>query len=355
MRHWKVGTLTAGLLLIFLGIIWLINNFWAMPIGWLISNGWPILLVILGLEVLLHQFIKKEEPLKFDGISLFIVIMLGFVSMMIYGFQSSGIFPAISSVVNGQIYTEEFELSADTNSIEEIIIDIPNADVSIIGDQGNSFLIDGVLNITTESEKQANNYFNNSIKINTVGNKLIFQIEHPQNQKIFGWQKFEGNFYITVPEDKFVNVKVINGEIEAENLLMGSKIEMVNGNLSVKKMAQSTILENTNGNVEVENWDGKLIATSTNGNIEVKTINPVSNTAELKTVNGSISMQLPVDSDSTIKAETNNGTVKDTVNWIRKNEKEDFDYKKEGTLILGKGTFNVQLSSVNGDVKVDVK
>ncbi len=354
MRQWKIGTITAGLLLISLGVLWLGNNIWQFPIHMLIANAWPVLLIVLGLEVLFHQFFKKEEPIKFDGFSIFLVIVLGFASMIVYGVHSSGILPAISDAVNQNVFTEEIQMASDTNDINEIVIEIPNGEVTITGTESEEMNVDGAIDLSAKSSKDAEELFKKNIRLEKVGQKLIFKVDHPDGNNFFGWQHFEGTFEIEVPQDIFIDMRVINGEIQGDNLLNGSQIELVNGDIQLKNLAKVSIVENTNGTIMIEKWGGKLDASITNGDIEVSSAK-VSGDIQLESVNGDVRATLPKSSDVTIQGDTNNGTVTGSVDWNRENDPGEHDYEKEGKLVVGTGQYLATLSSVNGDVSVDLE
>jgi hypothetical protein len=57
------GALTAGLILIVLGLIFLIENFYAPFSAWrLISRYWPVILIIIGVKRICEYFTWPEIP-----------------------------------------------------------------------------------------------------------------------------------------------------------------------------------------------------------------------------------------------------------------------------------------------------
>ncbi len=85
MQGRRVGTLTLGIVLITLGILYLLINFLQLSIDITMIKFWPLVLVSLGLEVLIynHYAGKENFSIKFDGISLLlIIIVLGFSSVL---------------------------------------------------------------------------------------------------------------------------------------------------------------------------------------------------------------------------------------------------------------------------------
>jgi hypothetical protein len=57
------GALTAGLILISLGVIFLFENFYAPFSAWrLISRYWPVILIVIGLRRMYDYFTWPEIP-----------------------------------------------------------------------------------------------------------------------------------------------------------------------------------------------------------------------------------------------------------------------------------------------------
>ncbi len=72
----RVGTLTSGVVLVVFGVLFLLKN--AVP-GlnyWMLLSYWPAILVMMGLELLLCHFLGKEEKLRIDVGSVFIMLLL---------------------------------------------------------------------------------------------------------------------------------------------------------------------------------------------------------------------------------------------------------------------------------------
>ncbi|KAA0546831.1 DUF4097 domain-containing protein [Bacillus sp. BGMRC 2118] len=354
MRQWKIGTITAGILLISLGVLWLGNNIWDIPIHTLIANAWPVLLIVLGIEVLIHQFFKKEESLKFDGFSIFLVIMLGIISMVIYGVQSTGVLPAISNVINGEKYSNEFQLKEDASTVEELVVEIPNGDITLSGSDTKEVSVDGVLNIRAEDEKKAKDLLKKSVTLNKVGKKLILKVEMPSNQSFIDWINYDGTFNISLPKELFVKMNVANGDVEANELLSGTQFELINGDLQLEDVKGVIKVNNQNGSISINEIDGELIASLTNGDITVLT-SKVTGPFDIETVNGDVLATIPTDADIKMNGETQNGEVSGTVAWERSGSEDDHSYDKKGKLSIGKGTYEIDISSVNGDVTVKTK
>jgi membrane-bound ClpP family serine protease len=87
MRRWRVGTFSMGVLLILVGALLMMGEFQQISKIKLLYTWWPVILIILGLEVLAHVYLSKEEhPVaKYDGFSIFIILLIIIVTSAVYG------------------------------------------------------------------------------------------------------------------------------------------------------------------------------------------------------------------------------------------------------------------------------
>ncbi|GAA0063377.1 hypothetical protein CF067_11120 [Clostridium sporogenes] len=81
LRGRRVGTLTAGIILVVFGVIFLLRLVTANINIYLIASLWPIILVLLGIEIIVAYIINKEEKMKYDFGAIVLVIILVFFAM----------------------------------------------------------------------------------------------------------------------------------------------------------------------------------------------------------------------------------------------------------------------------------
>lgn len=77
----RVGTLTAGIVLIALGLLFILRIIFPLLHYSTILSLWPLVLVLLGTEVIVSYVINKEEIMKYDGSAIALVIILSIFSM----------------------------------------------------------------------------------------------------------------------------------------------------------------------------------------------------------------------------------------------------------------------------------
>lgn len=85
MRKHKVGTLTLGVMLLFYGVLFLVHLFTNALSYSLIFRLWPVMFILLGVEVLLSILPKTEEHFKIDVGAVVLLIVLILFAMAMAG------------------------------------------------------------------------------------------------------------------------------------------------------------------------------------------------------------------------------------------------------------------------------
>lgn len=77
----RVGTLTLGGMLIIFGFLFLLRIFFQGLSFEIIFKLWPVIFIFLGFEILIANFIQKEEKLIYDKTAFALIIILSFFAM----------------------------------------------------------------------------------------------------------------------------------------------------------------------------------------------------------------------------------------------------------------------------------
>jgi UDP-N-acetylmuramyl pentapeptide phosphotransferase/UDP-N-acetylglucosamine-1-phosphate transferase len=77
----RVGTITLGGMLITFGTLFLLRIFVTTISYHIIFKLWPIIFILLGIEVLLANFKQKEVTLVYDKTAFALIIILSFFAM----------------------------------------------------------------------------------------------------------------------------------------------------------------------------------------------------------------------------------------------------------------------------------
>lgn len=85
MRTHKVGTLTLGISLIFFGVLFLIHLFGGVLSYSFIFHLWPVIFLLLGVEILLSTMPKTGTAFKLDVQAVILLTLLILFAMCMAG------------------------------------------------------------------------------------------------------------------------------------------------------------------------------------------------------------------------------------------------------------------------------
>lgn len=77
----RVGTFTTGIVLVMFGIMFLLRLIYPEINYSLIASMWPLVLIILGIEIILAFLINKEEIMKYDFYGIMLIIIVSIFAM----------------------------------------------------------------------------------------------------------------------------------------------------------------------------------------------------------------------------------------------------------------------------------
>lgn len=81
-RIHRVGSITCGVVLVAAGILYLLATFWkTIPLE-LVFHLWPVILILVGLEILLSRVLSGER-MQYDKTAIWIMVMMILFSMFL--------------------------------------------------------------------------------------------------------------------------------------------------------------------------------------------------------------------------------------------------------------------------------
>lgn len=83
----RVGTFTAGIVLLLFGIMVLLRLIFPSISYLAIESMWPLILILLGIEIIVAYVINKEEVMKYDFGAILLIIALSFFAMCMGGME----------------------------------------------------------------------------------------------------------------------------------------------------------------------------------------------------------------------------------------------------------------------------
>lgn len=401
MRNWKVGTITAGIILIAIGLLWFLQNFISIPYSKILISAWPVACILLGIEILLFHLVRKEDSLRFHGFSIFLLILMMAVSIL---FSIGQLFVKEIGYTFKSKNIEINDSKKITSSINEVIIKANNSDISVNGTDSSALSVNGNIRVP-DRDKKDDEKISDYYSVKTFGNKMIIEIRNDNNQ-IFHFDNDSSQLNIDLPKSILANINVKNGSVNLSNkdnkTVINSNdgqinIENVTGNLVAKTRNGSVSLTNVNlkseseiatndGEITIKNISGYLNSTTRDGSISIEHAN-IEGTSEIttydgeinlsdykgkinaKTNNGAINVEdallngnskissddgeiqidLLKDNNLTINAETNDGSFSGNIGWEMKNKDENHTNKA----MVGNGEHQLNLKTRNGSIYVN--
>jgi hypothetical protein len=77
----RVGTFTTGIVLVMFGILFLLRLIYPSIDYLIIASMWPLILILLGIEIIVAYIIRKEEIMKYDFGAIILIIIVSFFAM----------------------------------------------------------------------------------------------------------------------------------------------------------------------------------------------------------------------------------------------------------------------------------
>lgn len=177
------------------------------------------------------------------------------------------------------------------------------------------------------------------IEIDAKPDYFSVETDYHWNGAKDGWgrgRKLEVHFKLMVPRGAVLNeIETVNGSVLVSNFTNQTKVSAVNGNVTANNLRGAASLSTVNGTVTAD----------------FDRLEPASKIS-LETVNGTVNLSIPSDSNATIKADSVNGNIGNDFGLpVRKGKYVGRDmYGK-----LGSGETQVKLESVNGKLWVSRK
>lgn len=135
MRKWRVGTLSLGILMIVLGVVMLTAQFNQVAILDMLLTWWPLILVLIGTEILVQVYTARDEQpkVKYDAFSILIILIMVFFSIGMYALTSTGVIEGIAWMVESSILPVDMpsqKISVD-EGLEKVVVSAPRGRLEV--------------------------------------------------------------------------------------------------------------------------------------------------------------------------------------------------------------------------------
>lgn len=211
MRIWRVGTVSMGAALILLGVLLLFSRMLGLEIYPIMMSWWPVILIVLGIEILIFLVINgKEKPsVKYD---IFSILFIGFIGTMGIAFtivSSLGISDEVRALISSQEETRDLPVFEQqlTKSIKRIVIETDRNPLVIEGTNSSEFTIFGTYRARfSEIEQQLLETANDYVSTQQKGDTLYVTLKRLPERN--GWNYSYSTISATMLVPSNVNVEV---------------------------------------------------------------------------------------------------------------------------------------------------
>ncbi|MGG1678958.1 LiaF transmembrane domain-containing protein [Neobacillus sp. NRS-1170] len=186
MRTWRVGTFSMGTSLVFLGIFLFLSKFLGLNLIQVMTGWWPILLIVLGIEILLYLFLSRQEQpvLRYDFLSIFFVGLIGTVGIVFAIMSSTGLMGKVEEVMARE--ERSFELPAFSykvdDSIKRVVVRTVGSDMTVEATDAKEVSMFGTYRVQTAGKAKLLKSADDIIAANQKGDTLYLNLKGMPNQ-----------------------------------------------------------------------------------------------------------------------------------------------------------------------------
>lgn len=271
MRQWRVGTFSMGILLLATGIVLLYGQFQPYPAAEYMLQWWPLIFVLLGLEVLLQAYINKIEDgrVKYDIFSIFIVFIIVMAGLSLQAASHFG----LSGYVQKNIAAESFYLQADREiavgrDIQKLVIQTERcSQLDIKTAQGDTILCNTQVAIRAASRGEAEQELQNRVLVSSSisGNTMYLRLG-------LDGSAYDGKYSLVLPQRVAVEIEHGTASLEIANARLGNDwLIKGSGRTDISLASPPDVLvsvllpqdQNVAGNLNWTNRDGQAAAKDT--------------------------------------------------------------------------------------------
>jgi len=209
--RFRVGTLSMALILIMAGVIMLISIIVRPDVIQILLSGWPVIMIILGLEILLHAALsgRGNQKIRYDWVSVFFVIPILLISMCVY---------SATAAIGTDTLQEAYSQATNTyrcQKIDDQTLDVSGAKELTVNGSARVTAIEGdtlsarrrvVISYNLESAMEnAVQRTNGSFEVVRSGDSVSLVSMFPSDGYTLG-AVVQTEYFLTVPRDVRLNL-----------------------------------------------------------------------------------------------------------------------------------------------------
>jgi hypothetical protein len=188
MRTWRVGTFSMGAALLFLGIFLLLSQLFGMDITNVMIAWWPVILVVLGIEILVFLFLSRQEKplLKYDFLSVFFVGVIGTVGIGLSLLSSTGILEKMDDWLNREERTIDLPVFEHQvmNQVKRVVVYTGSHPLTIEGITEKEVMMFGTYRTLTRKNEKLISNVGDYVSVQQKGETLYMSVKDLPNDMV---------------------------------------------------------------------------------------------------------------------------------------------------------------------------
>lgn len=239
MRTWRVGTISMGASLLLLGVFLLLSQIVGWDLTRVMISWWPIILVVLGIEILVYLLLSKSEKpvLKYDILSIFFVGIIGMVGIGFAVISATGLLDVVDETLSREERTLDLPAlsQAINGDIKRVVVDAEHYPVNVESTPSKEVSVFGTYTSSVSNGKGTVTKVEDYISVHEKGDTLYLSVKRLPEESI-AFDHYYGSLDATilVPE----NVKL---EVIAQNNLVTLKPRNMKSNWTIEKASNVSL------------------------------------------------------------------------------------------------------------------
>jgi len=227
MKRWRVGSFSMGLILVASGILMLISLVVQVNVMNVLLTFWPVILISIGIEILLHLFVKKNEDgdggkIRYDALSILfisflLVISVGFYAVSYYAglFETREDLYATLGIMNENVYLKNSET---LNGTKELMVFNGFESITVLSAADKDLKVEYSISASTHDRSMAEGMLGDVIKLEP-GERAYLRTETAmfRNNLKVGWPAIDCVIYL--PKGTILDLSQYQGRLEYDNVI----------------------------------------------------------------------------------------------------------------------------------------
>jgi DUF4097 and DUF4098 domain-containing protein YvlB len=227
--------------------------------------------------------------------------------------------------------SEEFHQTYALTADGRVELDNINGSVHITSWDRNEVKVDAIKSADTKERLDEA-----KIEIDSHGSSLAIRTKYPEHNNTWNWGSHNNpasvEYTLTVPRTARLD-----------------EIKLINGSLDIAGVSGEVNASCINGRLDAHNLAGRARLSTINGRLVAQFDRLARQSMELNSVNGSVDLTIPSDSNAEVEADTVSGSI-DNDFGLHVNHHNFVGHDMRGE--LGTGGAHIKVSNVNGHVEV---